>query len=160
MRFKTAIVSVAMGVVLALPAASVWAASDKHDEMSGWPSSSANYGNGKSMWSWWKKDKSETRVRTVTRAPAQTWSEQRTGYMGGPTAGRIATGQDRYVWTDGRGKYDYFADRYSYPYAYGATPSAPPTGVFGYVPPQEAGGGPVMYRRPATSWALQESVGR
>jgi hypothetical protein len=119
---------------------------------------------------WWKSDKSgrseskttvsrETKVRTYTSRDADrrlsgTYSGRGAWSSGLSRGGRLRGegGPYTYVWTDNTGKYDYFADHYGYPYVYGGTPSIPPPNVFGYVPPEQAGGGPVLYHRSHTSW--------
>jgi len=77
----------------------------------------------------------------------------------GMASERIVTGPYQYVWTNSQGRYDYFADRYDYPYAFGAVPAAPPAGVYGFVPPEAAGGGPIRYFRERTSWSQEEPQG-
>lgn len=63
-------------------------------------------------------------------------------------AGRQSSGPYRYFYTDHEGKYNYFLDRYDYPHRYGGSESDLPIGVLGYVPPEQMGGGPVLYFRP------------
>lgn len=133
----------------------------------------------KSRHVWWKSDKStrhETRreegvtIRTRSLEPRETVRQERVvtyGYVE-PEQRRagsvqVATGPYRYVFVGPDGQYDYYLDHYGYPYAYGGTPmNPPPPGVSGYVPPEQAGGGPAQYyrhQRPVSWSARRSSMG-
>jgi hypothetical protein len=61
---------------------------------------------------------------------------------------RQFSGPYRYFFTDHEGKYNYYLDRYEYPFQYGQRETPLPVGVLGFVPPEQMGGGPVLYFRP------------
>lgn len=68
----------------------------------------------------------------------------------GPQTGmahRELSGPYRYFFTDAQGKYNYYLDRYGYPYQYGGREMSTPVGVLGFVPPEQIGGGPPLYFR-------------
>jgi hypothetical protein len=126
----------------------------------------------KSRRTWWKSSKHQEKKTdaaartqsTASRDQAARGSNTIYGYVGedrGPANVQVATGAYRYVFTGADGKYDYFLDHYGYPYAYGGRPmSPPPAGVFGYIPPEQSGGGPVCYfrhERPV-SWSARRST--
>lgn len=69
------------------------------------------------------------------------------GEGSGLAATRQMTGPYRYYFTDAEGKYNYYLDRYGYPYQYGGREVGTPVGVLGYVPPERIGGGPALYYR-------------
>lgn len=73
---------------------------------------------------------------------------------------RIQTGPYKYIFTDSTGQYDYYLDHYGYPYSYGGRPISPPVDVFGYVPPDRIGGGPVVYTRNErpVSWSVRRQM--
>ncbi len=78
----------------------------------------------------------------------------------GPANLHYQTGAFTYVFTGPNGKYSYFLDHYDYPYRFGQEPTLPPPGVYGYVPPQQAGGGPALYYRgPRLSWTIPQEMG-
>jgi hypothetical protein len=70
--------------------------------------------------------------------------------MAGIPGDRQFSGPYRYFYTDHEGKYNYFLDRYGYPYAQGGVETHRPADVFGYAPPEVIGGGPVRYYRDQT----------
>lgn len=116
------------------------------------------------------KDEGKTKVKKVEKKHAETWDRgewtqrrevtvrtdegwrEARGHADRPVSSGMAlnrqfSGPYRYFFTDHEGKYNYFLDRYQYPYRYGEGETRLPVGVLGFVPPEQIGGGPVRYFR-------------
>lgn len=152
MRIRTAIPGMAMGAVVVLSSAAL-AGGDRETEgtIRSYKMDDADRGHTRS-WSernrWDRGDWTAQRGTTVRTRTYETDRRRESPMTQGMASGqRHFSGPYRYFYTDHEGKYNYFLDRYGYPYAYGEAETRRPADMFGYVPPELSGGGPVLYRR-------------